>query len=125
MIFVNDTRYVKVWEVTHYEKHTKLQVSTGEKKQDGNYENSGWYLTLVGQAFEQGRHLKKGDTITVNKGKLTNIYNKDKKQSYLNFVAFDIEAPSYQQNQQSYQHTNSQDDFCGFQAIDSSDEIPF
>ena len=120
MIFTNDVRYVKVWKVEHYEKYTKLQVSTGDKKQDGTYENSGWYLTLVGQAFEQGRHLKNGDTITVNKGKLTNPYNKEKKQSYLNWVAFDIEAPSYQET------TNHQDDFNGFQAVDDNDDMcPF
>ena len=75
MIFTNDVRFVKVWKVEHYEKYTKLQVSTSDKKQDGSYENSGWYLKLVGKAFEQGRHLQKGDTITVKSGKLTNKYN--------------------------------------------------
>ncbi len=119
MIFINDVRYIKIWEVTQYEKHIKLQASTGDKKQDGTYENSSWYINLVGQAFEQGRHLKKGDTITINKGKISNVYNKDKKVTYLNVVAFDIEAPEQQPQQ------NNQNDFNGFQAVDGDDDIPF
>lgn len=123
MIFINDVRYVKVWDVNQYEKFIKLQASTSDKKQDGSYENSGWYINLVGKAFEQGRHLKKGDTITINKGKITNVYNKDKKQSYLNVTAFDIEVQG-QRNQQ--QKPAPQEDFGGFHAIDDSeDSCPF
>jgi hypothetical protein len=123
MIFTNDVRYVKIWDVQHFEKHIKLRVSTGDKQQDGSYKNSSWFLTLVGQAFEQGRHLKTSDTITVNKGKMENIYVKDKNQTFLNWVAFDIEAPSYTQ---SDTHINNQEEqFNGFQTDIPDDECPF
>ncbi len=118
MIFLNDVKFVKVWEVEVKEKFIKLQVSTGDKKQDGSYENSGWYLNLVGQAHEQGKNLKKGDTITIKKGKITNVYNKDHKKSFLNLVAFDIEAPVVDKDE-------AIDDFQGFQSMEDDSSIPF
>ncbi len=123
MIFINDVRYVKVWEVTKHERYIKLQVSTSDKKQDGTYENSGWYVNLVGQAFTQGQGLTKGDTITINKGKISNVYNKEKQTSYLNLVAFDIEVTN--SNQQSVDNSQ-QNEFNGFQAVDEDEDIiPF
>lgn len=117
MIFINDVRYIKIWAVEKKEKHIKLQCSTGDKKQDGTYENSGWYINLVGKAFEQGLNLKVNDTFTIVKGKISNVYNKDKKVSYLNVVAFEIEAPD---SEEAFE-----DNMSGFQAMEEDDDIPF
>ena len=127
MIFINNVKYVKVWKVEHFEKFISLQTSTGEKKQDGNYENSQWYVRLVGGAFDAGRHIKKGDTIEIVKGKITNVWNEDKHRSYLNIVAFEINTHTNNQsvNNNRQQQNNQQDNFNGFKSVDDSDEIPF
>ena len=114
MIFINDVRYVKIWEVKKFDKYIKLQVSTSDKKQDGSYENSGWYINLVGQAFTQGKDLVKGDTITINKGKISNVYNKEKQTTYLNVVAFDIETPKKQEPNNEFNQFQATDDLIPF-----------
>ncbi len=118
MFYLNDVRYVKVWDVMPKDNYVDVRVSTSDKKQDGSYENSSWTVRLVGQATEPGRTLEKEDTFTINKGKVSNVYVKEKQQTYLNVVAFDITVP--EKNQQPEQNNMS-----GFQAIDDSSDIPF
>lgn len=113
MFFINDARYIKIWKIEKKEKFIKLQCSTGDKKQDGTYENSSWFINLVGKAFDQGANLKENDTITIVQGKISNVYNKEKNTTYLNVVAFNIEAPE-------------SDNMEGFKAMDEGDDdMPF
>lgn len=116
MIYINDVRYVKVWKAENKGKFISLQCSTSEKNQQGEYENSSWNVILVGNAYDQGKHLEKGDTFTINKGKITNVYNKKHEKSFLNVVVFDIETEK---------KAPQQNDFEGFQAMDGDLDIPF
>ena len=115
MIFVNNLKYVKVSKVDRKEKYTKCQLSTSEKKQDGTYEYSNWCGTLVGKAHEKG--VSEGEKITVLSGKLSNVYNKEKKVSYLNLTVFDLENGE----------EKKEDDFSfgSFQTIEDDDSVPF
>jgi len=89
MIWLNDLK-VNVYKVEDKGTYVKAQLSTSEKKQDGTYENSSWFASFVGNSKELARQLKDKDKITITKGKLTNVYNKDKKQSYLNMTVFEF-----------------------------------
>jgi hypothetical protein len=120
MIFINDVRFVKCWEVLKStDTYTRIKASTSEKKQDGTYENSSWFVTLVSKANVR---IEKGDTFTIKKGKITNVYNKDKQTSYLNVVAFEIEVDGKKQEPKREEY-NGVEGFQGFNAMD--DDIPF
>lgn len=89
MIWLNDVK-ATVFKVEDKGTFVKAQLSTSEKKQDNTYENSSWFASFVGNAKESARHLKEKDKITITKGKLTNVYNKEKKVSYLNLTVFEF-----------------------------------
>lgn len=89
MIWLNDLK-VNVYKVEDKGTYLKAQLSTSEKKQDGTYENSSWFASFIGNSKESARQLKDKDRITITKGKLTNVYNKEKKQSYLNMTVFEF-----------------------------------
>ena len=89
MIWLNDLK-VNVYKVEDKGTYVKAQLSTSEKKQDGTYENSSWFCSFVGNSKESARQLKDKDKITITKGKLTNVYNKEKKVSYLNMTVFEF-----------------------------------
>lgn len=89
MIWLNDLK-VRVSKVEDKGNYVKATVSTSEKKQDGTYEYSNWFCAMVGSCVEKAKDLKEGDKITITKGKLSNVYNKEKKQAFLNMAVFDF-----------------------------------
>jgi hypothetical protein len=92
MIFLDNQKiYAKVWKIQEtQEKFTKLQVSTSEKgENNGEYKNSGWFITCIGHAKNSLKDVKESDTIIITRAKLTNEYNKEKKQSYFNFIVLE------------------------------------
>lgn len=90
MIWLNNLKYVRVMKVEDKGKYVKATLSTSEKKQDGSREYSNWYVSFVGSCAEQAKSLREKDTIEIVKGKLSNVYNKEKKQSYLNMTVFEF-----------------------------------
>lgn len=93
MIFIHDKIYAKVWKVDKQDKYIDLQVTTSEKDAEGKYINSGWFPRLVGHAFNSLKDtIKEGDTLIINKCKLTNERYQDKdgnKKSRFKFVIFE------------------------------------
>ena len=75
-------KYVKIWKIFKAKKddakYVNLSVSTSEKNQDGEYENSSWYATAVGHAFQQWKagDIKEGESYAI-RGKLTNVRRQD------------------------------------------------
>ena len=64
MIFVKDQKqYMKVWDIKPSEKYTDLRVTTSEKKDDGTYENSSWFVRCIGHAHNKIKEVKVRDTI--------------------------------------------------------------
>lgn len=127
MIWVNEIKYVKVFKVDVTERYVKAQVSTSEKKQDGTYENSSWFPVFVGNCKNNAARLKKDDKITITKAKITNVYNREKKQAYFNMTvfAFEVEGES---DKQSGNFPAFDEDFANdFRAIDDDfgDVPPF
>lgn len=118
MIWLNDLKFVKVYKVEDKGNFVKAQLSTSEKKQDGTYENSSWFASFVGGAKEQAKHLQDKDTITITKGKLTNVYNKEKKVSYCNMTVFEFTSS------EKKDASGINDDFS-FGSADDKDDVPW
>ena len=75
MIFVTNEIYATVWDVKPAEngKYADLRVTTGEKNQDDEWENSTWFIRLVGHAWNSLKDVKREDRIVLTKTKLTNL----------------------------------------------------
>lgn len=58
--------------------YTTYGIATSSKKQDGTYENSTWWASLMGEARKKNdmRPLVKGDKIAITSLKLTNVAKK-------------------------------------------------
>lgn len=70
----------------------KAKFSTSEKDRDGNWQTSSFFVSFVGNCKAAASQLSDGDKITVTKGKISNVYNKEKKQAHLNVTIFAFEA---------------------------------
>jgi len=92
MIFFKDKVRGTLYNVEDMGKYVKARMQTSEKKQDGTWENSGWFVNFVGKAKDKVAGLGDKSKIEVTSMKITNVYNKEKKQSYLNVVVFDCEV---------------------------------
>jgi hypothetical protein len=116
MIWLNDIKGT-VFRVEVQDKVVKASVSTSEKKQDGTYENSSWFVAFVGNCKDKASKLQDKDRITITKAKMTNVYNKEQKKSYLNFTVFAFDCERLDSNQA--------DDFDGFRTVDDGLDCPF
>lgn len=87
MIWLNDLK-VRVSKLEDKGSYVKATLSTSEKKQDGTYEYSNWFANLVGGCVNMAKDLKEGDKITITKGKVSNVWNKEKKTAYVNMTVF-------------------------------------
>lgn len=74
MILFDCKVYATVWSVKPSEngKYIDLQVTTGDKRTDGTWSNSGWFPRVIGHALNSIKNVKKGDRILITKGKLSN-----------------------------------------------------
>lgn len=77
---IENSKYVKVWDVTVNERYVSADLSTSKKEKDGTYTNSNYkFCKFVGGAFEAAKNLQKGDTITIDKGAIGKRKGKDGK----------------------------------------------
>ena len=122
MIWLTELKYVKVYNVEIKEKYVQARLQTSEKKQTGEYENSDWYARFVGGSIGLAQELTNKATITINKGKLTNVFNRDTKKAYLNMTVFDFEITK--QGEPKAEQVD-EDDFSSFKQIDDANILPF
>lgn len=87
MILINKA-YAKVWKVERKENYIALNISTGDKQQDGTYKNSSWNARLVGKAKDI--QVNEGDRIEIKSAKIENIYDKETNKNWLNIIIFDF-----------------------------------
>ena len=120
MIWLNDVK-ATVFKVEDKGTYVKAQLSTSEKKQDNTYENSSWFTSFVGGAKESAKHLSDKDKITITKGKLTNVYNKEKKVSYCNMTVFEFTS----NEKKDTSGINDDFSFGSFEEVDDTDDPPF
>ena len=65
-------------------------LSTGEKKDDGTYENMYWKGRFVGKAYEMAKSLKDADKIDIVSGLIENNFNKETEKAYYTVVIFEF-----------------------------------
>lgn len=117
MIWLNDVK-ATVFKIEDKGTYVKAQLSTSEKKQDSTYENSSWFCSFVGNAKEGAKHLSDKDKITITKGKLTNVYNKEAGKSYLNMTVFEFTS-------NEKKDTSGINDDFSFGSVDDKDDVPW
>jgi hypothetical protein len=86
--------FATIWGWDDQGKYTKVRLSTSEKNQDGEYENSSWLARFVGKAHEKISDASERDRIKILSGKINNISRKQDDgsfRSFLNVVVFDFE----------------------------------
>ena len=94
MIMFSVGSFAKIWEIKRIEeKYADFRISTSKKNEEGKYEQDfGGFVRLVGKAFADGKYLNEGDSFKIVRCGVENHYDKEKKQTYTNFVIFEIEA---------------------------------
>jgi hypothetical protein len=93
MFFIKDA-FAKVWSIDKKEKFAKVRIGTSEKNQKGDYVNSTWFASFVGDAFKKIDELEIRDSIKILKGKVSNVSEKQDDgtyKNYLNVAVFDFE----------------------------------
>lgn len=103
----------KVYNLESTGNMVKAKFSTSEKDKDGNWQSSNWFVAFVGNCKAAASQLSDGDKITVTKGKISNVYNKERKQAYLNLVIF------------AFDTEEKKEEFGDFRMIENESEIPF
>lgn len=87
-----ENSYVTVWDVQADEKKVRAQVSSSSKSTEGQWvQDFSDYLTFIGDAKEAAAKLQRRDRIKINKCKVTNTYDREKKRTYYNFTVLDFE----------------------------------
>lgn len=95
-MFANNN-YAKVWKIFPKEKkdqkYTVVQLSTSRKDKKTNTYTTDFsgYIRLVGKAEEKAAELEAQDRIKMLTVGVTNSYNKEKKETYTQYVCFDFE----------------------------------
>lgn len=86
--------YAKVWEVKRSsEKYIDLRISTSKKVEEGKYEQDfGGFVRLIGKARSEGEYLNVGDSFKIVRCGVENHYDKEKKQTFTNYIIFEIET---------------------------------
>lgn len=111
MFFING-KFCKVWKILDTkEKYVKIQLGTSDKQQDGTYKNSTWSAFIMGKQLELAKQLKEGDVINVLKGKVENVYNKEKQVSYCNVAIFEFEVEGGSNTPPASKKVEEEDDF--------------
>lgn len=116
-MFLNDVRYMRVFNKEVSEKFVRCNLSEGEKQQDGTYKNYSWRTTFVGGCLDKAKALNDKDVITITKGKVTNEYVKEQGKAYVNVVVFDFDK------QES--NTSGNDGFYPINESMDDDDLPF
>ena len=100
--------YAKVWEVKRIEeKYIDLRISTSKKDKDGKYEQDfGSFVRLVGKARTDGEYLNVGDSFKIVRCGVENRYDKEKKQTYTNFIVFELEIQEKRAEDASLEEEN-------------------
>ena len=87
--------WAKIWDIKEIkDKYSEVRISTSIKNKNTNeYEQDfGGYVRMVGQAHQQLQYLSNGDRFKIVRCGVTNKYNKETKQTYTNYVVFEMDA---------------------------------
>lgn len=94
MFYIKDA-YATVWSVEDKGNYVKGRISTSEKdtRNEGQYINSNWFVTFVGNAKDKALNLSEKDRIKILSGKITNTATGEgnDKKYFTNVTIFDFE----------------------------------
>lgn len=137
MFFIKD-QYIKIWKVEPEEKRTKIQISSSEKDQNGNYHNSNWNGVAISKAKQQIADglVSAGDRVKIKNGKVTNEAYTSKtgeKRSWLQVTVmeFDLDGSgsagqsSKGSAKSSAKKVAAKADTSGSDVISDEEELPF
>lgn len=91
--------YAKVWRVEDKGNYSVAQVSISKKNKDTDQYETEFqhnFVRLVGTAHDLGRSIEEvqgGTSIKITSCDVTNLYDKEKKKEFTNFVIFGFEFP--------------------------------
>ena len=113
------SKYVKVFDPEDKGKYVEANLSTSKKDKDGNRVWMNWFgARFVGKAKGKADGLNNKDTIEINSGLIENVYDKEKKKTYINIVVFDFDVMESKPK-------GDEPDLDEFQAIDDDETLPF
>lgn len=99
MGFRKDT-WCKVWTIESVKPTiTRARISISKKnRQTGQYEQDfGGYVSFVGlNAASKALNLKEGDRVKLGDVDVTNTYNREKRETYTNFLVYSFESDGEQ-----------------------------
>lgn len=111
--------YAKMWTLDLSAKFPKARITTSEKDQQGEWINSTWFPTFLGDAAGKVKKLEGTERIKILKGKLTATSKKMDDgtfKNYTNMTIFDFELSTSQPS-------SSQEDDQEEESVE--DELPF
>lgn len=114
-------KFVKVWETEDKGRYVQAKLGTSRKdRRDDTYINSGWMARFVGDCVGLAKTLTKGDKITITKGTIESVYDKEKQKTWTTLTVFEFEVDGQKQSQQPQ---------GGFTPVDDDDpsnqDLPF
>ena len=136
-LFIRDI-YATLWQTENKGNYIRGSVSTSEKdiKNEGQYLNSNWNTTFVGESIGKIDGLPERTRLKILAGKVTNIpkeYNGEKK-SFTNLIVFDVEIvdtytpPSNKPTNKATtapKKTTKPTENQGGNSADDDDQLPF
>ncbi|HYE12220.1 MAG TPA: hypothetical protein VEF53_18780 [Patescibacteria group bacterium] len=117
MINIKEGQKATVFSVEDKGTYIKAKLSTSRKdKQKDEWVNSSWFTRFVGKAKDMAKGLQDKDKITLVNAAIENVYDKDKKQSFLSLVVFKFECEGGSKPNETP---------SGFIPIDDDSDLPF
>lgn len=93
MLNIMENQWATVWNVEDKGNYVVARLSTARKdKQNNSWINSSWFARFVGNAVFKAKYLKDKDRIQLTNAAIENVYDKEKKRSYLNLIVFDFDG---------------------------------
>lgn len=122
--------FAKVWAVENKGNYSIVELSTSKKnKTSGEYETdfSNKFVRFIGTAHTDAAELTRGDSVKLGDCDVTNIYNKDKKETYTNFLVFTFEKQIKDQNNTNKEHPTPTSNQGSMKVPENleEDELPF
>lgn len=104
-------KFLKVWKVKVNEKSVMVNLGSSNKQQDGSYVNSSWNAMFVGKALAGAKSLVVGDVINTTSAIIENVYDKEKKVTYLILKVFEFTKQNEEVKEVKEKKSYDEDEF--------------
>jgi hypothetical protein len=120
-------KFVKVLETEDKGRYVQAKLGTSRKdKRDDTYINSNWMARFVGDCVGLAKTLSKGDKITINKGSIESVYDKEKQRTWTTVTVFEFEVDGESKGIDFSKHVKPQGGFTPIEpGSPEDDSLPF